>query len=338
MAFLFCSPRCLLLVLIISAVPLGFIISLERSKSSTNVYEYRTPAGWFTECSKWDDLNRRFLVSYIDGGVGQIQVPEDDDHTSPGSTVIETKTVIKESELAGNASVGILIDRPRNRVLVVSADFLGNLFSAVAAYDLITWNRLFLTKLSGPGDGRALADDVAVDEDGNAYVTDVIAGKIWKVGVNGDLLTTIRSPLFIFKEWYKNLISLNGIVYHPNHGFLLVIHFLTGTLYKINPKTEEVKLVKLVEGGGSLAFGDGMELLSPTKLVVAGTPSGRLVESLDGWETATVVAKYSGPMHRLATSATVKDGKVYLNHMVGFGFPNRKHNLVEAVFKPVVKL
>ncbi|OVA16775.1 hypothetical protein BVC80_1543g230 [Macleaya cordata] len=285
--FLLCSRKCLLLVLMISAVPLGF--------------------GWV------------------------ILVPED--HTS-GSTVIEAKSVIKESELAGNASLGMVIDRPRNRLLVVSVDFLGNLYSAVAAYDLTTWNRLFLTQLSGPGDGKAMADDVALDEDGNAYVTDVRGGKIWKIGVDGELLTTIRSPLFTFKEWYKNLLSLNGIVYHPDHGFLLVIHYSTGTLYKINPKTEEVKLVKLV-GGGSLVFGDGIELLSPTKLVVAGYPSGRLVESLDGWETAKVVAKYSGPIHRLATSATVKDGKVYLNHMVGFGFPNRKHNIVEAVFKPV---
>ncbi|OVA16773.1 SMP-30/Gluconolactonase/LRE-like region [Macleaya cordata] len=327
MAFLLCSPRCLLLVLIISAVPLGFIISLERSKSSTNVYEYSSP-GWFRECSKWDDLNRRFLVSYIEGGVGQISVPED--HT-PG-TVIEAKTVIKESELAGNASLGMVIDRPRNRLLVVSADLKGNLFSAVAAYDLTSWNRLFLTQLSGPGDEKAFSDDVAVDEDGNAYITDAKASKIWKVGANGELLTIIKSPLFTFKEWYKNLVALNGIVYHPD-GFLLVIHTFTGTLYKINPKTEEVKLVKLV--GGSLAFGDGIELLSSTKLVVAGNPSGRLVESLDGWETATVVAKYSGPMHRLATSATVKDGKVYLNHMIGFGLPNTKHNIVEAVFKPV---
>lgn len=91
-----------------------------------------------------------------------------------------------------------------------------------------------------------------------------------------------------------------------------------------------VKLIKVE--GGSLAFGDGLELLSPTKLVVAGNPSGRLVESSDGWETASIVARFSGPIHRLASAATVKDGKVYLNHLVGIGYPRKKHAFVEAVF------
>ncbi|KAI3993400.1 hypothetical protein MKX01_010143 [Papaver californicum] len=226
MAFL-CSTRRLLLLFLISSVALSFIISLERSKSLTHVYEYKSN-GWLRECSKWDDLNR---------------------------------------------------------------------------------------------DGKAFADDVAVDEEGNAYVTDAKESKIWKVGVNGELLSIIKSPLFTFKEWYENLIGLNGIVYHPD-GFLLVIHTVNGALCKINTKTEEVKLVKLV-GGGSLRFGDGLELLDSSRLIVAGNPSARLVESL------------VGPLHRVATSATVKDGKVYLNHLVGFGIPNRKHNLVEAVFKPV---
>ncbi|XVE73439.1 hypothetical protein DITRI_Ditri11bG0117900 [Diplodiscus trichospermus] len=71
-------------------------------------------------------------------------------------------------------------------------------------------------------------------------------------------------------------------------------------------KAEEVKLIEV--GEGPLVFGDGLELISRTKLVVAGNPSGRLVESSDGWKTASVVAKFKGPVHRLVTAATVKDG------------------------------
>jgi len=59
-------------------------------------------------------------------------------------------TVVKEPNLAGNASLGIAIDTPRNRVLVVNADAIGNRYGALAAYDLSSWNRLFLTQLSGP--------------------------------------------------------------------------------------------------------------------------------------------------------------------------------------------
>ncbi|KAB2605087.1 hypothetical protein D8674_004804 [Pyrus ussuriensis x Pyrus communis] len=147
-------------------------------------------------------------------------------------------------------------------------------------------------------------DDVAVDAEGNAYVTDCTASKIWKVGADGKLLSTIRSPLLRAKEWYKNSVGLNEIVCHPD-CYLIVIHTFSGKLLKIDlAKGEEVKLIEVA--GGPLTFGDGRALLSPTKLVVAGNPSGRLVASSNGWETASVVPKFSGIKHRLATAAIVK--------------------------------
>ncbi|XP_043722808.1 uncharacterized protein LOC122669952 [Telopea speciosissima] len=335
----FCSAKFLVVICLITAIPLALVISLERRIKSEEgyggSYEYYSN-GWLRESCKWDDLNRRFLISSFDGGLSQILLPHD--HNS--GTVLLEEAVVHDDEVAGNATLGIVIDRSRNRLLVAIADVLGNRYGAVAAYDLTTWNRLFLTQLSGlPGDEKSFADDVAVDSDGNAYITDAKNNKIWKVGVEGDLKYVIKSPLFHPKEWYKTFVGLNGIVYHPK-GFLLVIHTFTGNLFKIDhlgdvKEEVQVKLVKLV-GGGSLALGDGMELMSPTKLVVAGsTPSGRLVESLDEWETAKVVAKYSGPLHRLATGVTVKDGKPYLNHMFGLGLPRRKHVIVEAAFSPV---
>lgn len=176
---------------------------------------------------------------------------------------------------------------------------------------------------------KAFADDVAVDTEGKAYVTDTKGNQIWKVGVNGELLYSIKSPLFVPKEWYYNLIGLNGIVYHPN-GYLLVVHTLSGNLFKVEiGNGDEVKPVKII--GSSLMFGDGLDLLSPTKLVVAGTTI-RLVESTDDWETARVVGKSKGMGHRIVTASTVKEGKVYLNHLVGLGYPKRKHVLVEAIF------
>ncbi|OAY48763.1 uncharacterized protein LOC110615479 [Manihot esculenta] len=325
MALSLCSAKSLIFLFILSAIPIAFIISLELAKPTTHVFHYHS-SGFFRECGKWDDLNRRFIVAFMDGGVGEIRVPDD---YSPG-TVLQEVTAVKDVDIAGNSSLGIVVDRPRNRLLVVNADVIGNKYSGLAAYDLSTWQRLFLTHLSGPNDEKSFADDVAVDAEGNAYVTDAKASKIWKVGKDGKLLSVIRNPLFIQREWYKNLVALNGIVYHPD-GFLIVIHTFSGNLYKIDiAKDDEVKLIKL--NGGSLSFGDGLELLSPTKLVVAGNPSARLVESSDGWETATVVAKFKGPAHRLATAATVKDGRVYLNHMVGMGYPKKKHAIVEAVF------
>ncbi|GLT71892.1 hypothetical protein SLA2020_438770 [Shorea laevis] len=297
-----CSTKTLFLLFLLSAVPIAYLISLELATPSTHVYHYHS-SGWFRESVKWDDLHRRFLVSFLEGGVGQVSVP---DHDS-AETVLEEVTVVKDVDLAGNASLGILVDRPRNRCL-----------------------RLFLTHLVGPSDEKSFVDDIAVDTEGNAYVTDAKANKIWKVGVDGKFLSVIRSPLFTPKEWYKTFVGLNGIVYHPD-GFLIVIHTFSGSLFKIDiANGDEVKLINVV--GGPLTFGDGLELISATKLVVAGNPSGRLVESSDGWETASVVARFSGPRHRLASAATVKDGRVYLSHMFGMGYPKKKHAIIEAVF------
>lgn len=320
-----CSTKFIFFLLIISAIPIAIIISLERAPSTGHVYHYHSN-GFLRECAKWDHLNRRFLVSYMEGGVGEIRVPDDYQE----GVVLEEITTVKDADLGRNGSAGISIDRPRNRLLVVVGDMIGNRYCGLAAYDLSSWRRLFLAHLGcSQGDEKSFGDDVTVDEEGNAYVTDVLGSKIWKVSVDGELLSPIRSPLFSSRQWYKNLLGLNGILYHPD-DYLLVVHSLLGNLYKIDLKNgnEEVKLVRI---SGSLILGDGLQLLSPTKLVVAGIPS-RLVESSDGWETAVVTGKFWGPIHRLGTSVTVKEGKAYLNHMFGFGYPKKKHAIVEPIF------
>jgi hypothetical protein len=172
---------------------------------------------------------------------------------------------------------------------------------------------------------------VAVDELGSSYITDAKSNKIWKVSSDGELLSVIKSDIFVQKKGLlNNLVGLNGIIYHPN-GYLLVTHTSTGALFKINNETEEITLVKVE---GSLKRGDGLELMSNEKLIVAGTPS-RLVESSDNWTTAKVIGRYVGLIHRIPTSATVKDGKVYLNHLVGFGFGPKTHRFAEAIFTPL---
>ncbi|ERN02127.1 hypothetical protein AMTRI_Chr02g223430 [Amborella trichopoda] len=323
--------KTLITVFLISAVPLAILLALEiKSPSNATSYPYQSQ-GWFRECSKWDDHDRRFIVSFMEGGIGQISVPKNEESRSP---FLKEDLLVKDADLGGNGTLGLRIDRPRNRLVVAVADVWGNRFGAVASYDLSTWRRLFLTVLAGPEDGESLADDVAVDEEGNAYVTDAKGNRIWKVGPKGELLSTIMSKAFSErKEWYYNLVGLNGIAYHPN-GYLLVLHTSSGALFKVDIATEEVTKVVLVRG--SLITGDGIELLSPTKLAVAGAvPSCRVVTSSDDWVTAAVVERYMGPMHRFASSVTVKDGKVYVNHLFGLGLWQRKHLITEAVFSPL---
>lgn len=148
-----CSSSCfsakhLLVLFVISAIPIGYLISLETAKPANNVYEYYSP-GWMRECSKWDDVNSRFIVSFFDGGMGI--VPIDPGESAYSAKTLEEIQVVKDADLAGNATLGFTIDRPRNRVVACIADVLGNRYSALAAYNMTTWKRLFLTRLSGPG-------------------------------------------------------------------------------------------------------------------------------------------------------------------------------------------
>lgn len=146
MASFLCSTKFFLLLILLSAVPIAYVIHSETSDHATHVYAYHSKS-FLRECVKWDDLNRRFIVSYFDGGLGV--VPVKDDHP-PGVVLEEIPVVI--SDLGKNSSLGLVIDRPRNRVLVAIADVFGSKYSAVAAYDLTSWDRIFLTQLSGAGD------------------------------------------------------------------------------------------------------------------------------------------------------------------------------------------
>ncbi|KAL9811859.1 putative transcription factor WD40-like family [Arabidopsis thaliana] len=122
------------------------------------------------------------------GGIGELVPTKDSDD------VLEEVTLVNDVDLADNSSNGFVIDRHRNRLLLAVGDLLGNRYSALVAYDLSTWSHLFLTVLSSHK--ITYADDVAVDTQGNAYVSDAKGGKIWIVDVNGKLVYTIRSPLF----------------------------------------------------------------------------------------------------------------------------------------------
>lgn len=134
-------------VFLLSAVAVGLLVRLETAKPATHVYEYYS-SGWMRECSKWDATHRRFIVSFFSGGMGVVPIPQ---NYYPKETRLEEIQVVKEADLAGNASLGFTIDVPRNRVIVAICDIMGNRYSALAAYDWISWKRLFLTQLSGPG-------------------------------------------------------------------------------------------------------------------------------------------------------------------------------------------
>ncbi|EEE58918.1 hypothetical protein OsJ_10566 [Oryza sativa Japonica Group] len=102
--------------------------------------------GWLHECAKWDADGRRLLVSnFFGAGVSELRAE------AKGKEKEEERVVLADPDVAGRVALGLTVDAPRGRLLIVYADRLPRFaYSAVAAYDLASWRRLFLTRLDGP--------------------------------------------------------------------------------------------------------------------------------------------------------------------------------------------
>ena len=98
--------------------------------------------GWLRECAKWDAEGGRFLASTIFGAsVAEVRGGE-----------AEERVVLADPDAAGRVTLGLAVDAPRRRLLLVYADRLPRMgYAALGAYELGSWRRLFLTRLDVPG-------------------------------------------------------------------------------------------------------------------------------------------------------------------------------------------
>jgi sugar lactone lactonase YvrE len=137
--------------------------------------------GFVPEGVEYDAANGRILTgSLVEGSVLQIH--------SDGRVT----TVVTDPELV--SSVGIEADEPGNRLLVVNSDrsvFGGETAgqAKLGVYNLATGARLAMVDLAAAdvgasSDAAYFANDVAVGEDGTAYVTDTRMGMIYQVEAN----------------------------------------------------------------------------------------------------------------------------------------------------------
>ncbi|CAM6114099.1 unnamed protein product [Calypogeia fissa] len=276
------------------------------------------------ESADWDAKHNRFILSalrFSGGGLFELDL-----NGNEAGAILQAKKVAALQEAGGPTFLGVRVDPPRNRVLVVLSTLKKD-YSGLAAYDLSSWELLFKIDLE---EGPSFADDVAVDKEGNAYVTDTLKNRLWKVAPDGSkswvltdsLVLQVSGPLPF------DIATVNGIVYHPD-GYLLVNHFSGGALFKVSLDGASVQRVNV---SGNLFMADGMTLLSPDKVVVASALGTKLVASSDGWETAEVTNKYTGPLQRLGTAVFMKDGKPYTSFAFGLGIREFSHSIREAVF------
>ncbi len=249
--------------------------------------------GFNPEGIEWDAENSAFLLgSLADGTVYRVS---DDGESTP---------FIDDADI--NVSAGIEIAAANRRLLVTSseADVFFNFASpgiiGLGAYDLDTGERQFFVDLSDLHPGRGFANDVAVDADGNAYVTDSFSPAIYKVDADGN------AELFIEDDRFSApFFGLNGIVAHPD-GYLIASVAGQGQLFKI-PLDDPTALTEIALETPLGA--DGMILDADGSLIaVSGGVVYRLT-SADDFASAQVVGTAE---HEPATTAARRDDQIYV--------------------------
>lgn len=263
--------------------------------------------GLAPEGIEWDALNERFIVGSMTEGT--VFTVNDDGKITP---FIESDRFI--------STLGLEIDLANERLLVVNSDssafFDPSLqgLAALGAYDLTTGEEIFYTELNdlnNSEDARFLANDVAVDTDGNAYVTNSFAPEIYVVDPDGNTSVLISDERLI-----SDFLGLNGIVYHKD-GYLLVTVTGGAELYKIPVDAPE----NMTQVEVDVPFGaDGMMLLEDGRLIAVAdyfdieademVSAVIAVDSEDGWETATLLEVV--PDDGIATTAAVRQETVYI--------------------------
>ncbi|XP_016451997.1 uncharacterized protein LOC107776598 [Nicotiana tabacum] len=282
-----------------------------------HVINFRSP-NLFPESFTWDPKSHNFIV----GGTRHQKLLSISD---AGVTEI----LISDTDLPANSSfLGLAVDRRNNRLLAcihrIPTPTSPSPFNALAAYDLKSRRRIFLTPLLDNDDQNpiatvteiirpATANDVAVDSSGNSYVTNSDGDFIWKVNFAGEASIFSRSEVFkshpvdMTAEYHK--CGLNGIVF-ASKGYLLVVQSNTGKIYKVNVDDGTAKTVNLDK---DLTAADGMGVRSDGVVVVVSQHKLYYVKSEDNWGEGVVFDEIALDAEGFASSVTIGDrNRVYV--------------------------
>ncbi|MEK6476636.1 hypothetical protein WJR50_03840 [Catalinimonas sp. 4WD22] len=255
----------------------------------------------YPEGVEFDPISEQFLVSSLtQGTIGKV---DDEGNYTP---------FVEDNDF--EATIGIHVDHQLRRLLVCTSNpNLGNL-AALGIYNLNNGDRLEFVNLGeslAPGEAH-FANDVAVDQEGNAYVTDSFSPYIYKVARNGEAEIFIEDDTFAAAE---GAFGLNGIVYHPE-GYLIVAFSATNSLYKI--PLDDPYDFKQIELDEELTGPDGLYLSHDNETLIVvnnagGVAPGRVMafESNDEWQSAALEDEFTTGQV-FPTTAVQRKGKLYV--------------------------
>ncbi|XP_073066153.1 uncharacterized protein [Primulina eburnea] len=281
---------------ILVTLVLVFLVRATDSRKP-HVINFRWP-GLYPESFTWDPKSDHFVV-------GSTRLRELISVSDAGVT----SALTSEFTIPSNSSfLGIALDPNHDRLLAV-VHRTAPLFNALASYHLPTFRILSLTHLPS----AAVANDVAVDFSGNAYVTDSANDVIFKVNEHGDVSTLSESKVFKSQAvdttaFYRDC-GLNGIVYNTK-GYLLVTQSNTGKLYKVDAEDGTARRVIL---NRDLTAADGMAVRPDGVVLVVSRHKLYFIKSDDSWSEGVVFDETPLLEERQASAVAVgAENRVYV--------------------------
>jgi sugar lactone lactonase YvrE len=235
---------------------------------------------------QYDEANKRFIVSSrTQGRIGTVR--DDSTYTA----------LADDPRLV--STIGLNLDASRQRLLAAVSDIGVNTtrstattlrkLAALASFNPSTGALISYIDLGGLRPALPhFANDIAVDGQGNVYITDSLSPIIYKVDAQGVASIFLENSQLSGGTGF----GLNGIVFHPD-GYLLVAKTNDGTLFKVplaNPAS-----FTAVTSSQSLVGADGLLLLDATTLlVVAGNQNTVFrMTSSDAWTTTRPTGSFA---------------------------------------------
>jgi hypothetical protein len=263
----------------------------------------------------------------------------------------ETTGTIGAVDLQGNYTVfyeghdlkstfGMKVDPKTHTLWVCAGDPMSSRYSTPATHkkqirliglDLASGQKTADVDLSELFPGNHFANDVALDDQGNKYITDSYSPVIYKVDNRNS------ASVFSKNELFKGTgIGLNGIVW-SRQGYLLVINDANGNLLKVNVKdpsvVTEVNISRLFPGGDGLLFTDqGLSVVQNKGVNIISQ-----IVSNDQWKTASfqsatsVTDRFQNPSTLVAVDEKLYALNAKLNELTDSTVPKSKEFSLQLV-------
>ena len=258
----------------------------------------------YPEGVEYDSSGHRFLVTSMREGIVGTVTPD-----GKYSVLFQDKRMV--------SAVGIRIDKDHDRVLVCNSDpgvsvhtspeTKGKL-AGLAVFQLSTGSLIKYIDLAGLSDGGGhFCNDIALDSNGVAYVSDSFSPIIYKVAADNVASVFLQDEKFAGEGF-----GFNGLVVKDD--YLLVAKYNDGTLFKL-PLSDPHQFSQ-VTMDASYPGADGLLWTADGALILIANANTNKVLKLtsdDNWASAKVAgAVDTGQV--FATTGKEINGNVYVLH------------------------